>query len=316
MIALARSERLKEAMQRFAATTRLATRFVGGDGPEAAVATARRLIDDAGITASLFYVGEYVSDAAVVDRNVAMTLAAIERLGAEGLDAHVSIDPTAIGYIAGERLGAQNAERLARAVAGQPGNGRNFLMLDMEDLSLVEPTLRLHRKLLGRGLPAAVTLQARLRRAEHDLLPLLTKATSVRLVKGAFPRGPEDDYQGRRAITNNYLALARLMLSGEARKAGFYPVFATHDDALARHVGELARTNGWRPDQYEFELLYGVRPDWQQELREQGLAVRVYLPFGTDWWPYAIRRVGERPRNVLLLGRALLPHRSRSSRSA
>jgi len=236
-----------------------------------------------------------------------MTIAAIERLGPEGLDVHVSVDPAASGYMAGEQRGAQNAERLARAVAAQGGSGRNFLMLDMEDLSLVEPTLRLHRRLLALGLPAAVTLQARLRRAGQDLRPLLTQPTSVRLVKGAFPRGSEHDYQGRRAITNNYFALARLTLSAAAKEAGFYPVFATHDDTLASQLIALAHTNGWRPDQYEFELLYSVRPDWQRQLRQQDVAVRVYLPFGTDWWPYAIRRVGERPRNLLLLGRALLP---------
>ncbi len=311
MIALARSERLKQTMQRFGSTTRLARRFVGGDGAEGAVRTARRLRDEFGITASLFYLGEYIGDPVAVEQNVEMTIAAAERLGAEGLDAHVSIDPTAIGYMAGEELGSRNAERIAQAVARQAPNGRNYLMLDMEDLALVEPTVRLHRQLLAAGLPAAVTLQARLRRTEHDLRSLVSRATSVRLVKGAFPRGPSDDHQGSRAITQNYLALARRMLSAEAREAGFYPVFATHDDALARELFDLAQANGWRPDQYEFELLYGVRPGWQQQLRAQGQAVRVYLPFGTDWWPYAIRRVGENPRNLLLLGRALMP-RARS----
>jgi proline dehydrogenase len=310
MIALARSERLKRAMQRFAATTPLARRFIGGDRPEAAVATALQLREEAGITASLFYLGEYVDDPAAIARTVEASIVTAERLGAVGLDAHVSVDPTAIGYMASERLGSENAERIARAIAEQPAGARNYLMLDMEDLSLVEPTLRLHRALLACGLPAAVTLQARLRRSADDLRPLLTQPTAIRLVKGAFPRGPEHDHQGRQAIDDSYLALARLMLSEEARESGFYPVFATHDDRLARDLVALARTKGWSPDQYEFEFLYGVRPDWQRELRAQGLAVRVYLPFGTDWWPYAIRRVGEHPRNLLLLGRTLVSRRN------
>ena len=96
------------------------------------------------------------------------------------------------------------------------------------------------------------------------------------------------------------------MLAPAARAAGFYPVFATHDDALARQLIDLAQANGWGRQDYEFELLYGVRPAWQQKLRSRGHSVRVYLPFGSDWWPYAIRRVGEHPRNVFLLGRALL----------
>jgi proline dehydrogenase len=309
MIALARSDRVTNAMQRFAATTLLARRFVGGDSPEAAVATARQLRAELGISASLFYLGEYVSDPIAIDRNVEMTIAAIERLGAQGLDVHLSIDPTAIGYMASEQLATRNAERLARAVAAQPPHGRNYLMLDMEDLSLVGPTLHLHEYLVARGLPVGITLQARLQRTEQDLRSLLAKASAVRLVKGAFPRGPAHDHQGRQMITSNYLRLAGLMLSREARRDGLYPVFATHDDALARSLIDLARTNGWPPDQYEFELLYGVRPDWQQQLRAQGQAVRVYLPFGTDWWPYAIRRVGENPRNIVLLGRTLLARR-------
>jgi proline dehydrogenase len=305
MIVLARSERAKRAAERFGGSV-LARRFVGGEGLEASVQTARRLRDELGITASLFYLGEYVSDPAVIERNIATTIEAVERLGAAGLDVHVSVDPTAIGYLTSEELGARNAERIARAIAEQARAERRWLMLDMEDLSLVEPTLRLHRSLLENGFPVGVTLQARLRRTETDLAPLLGQPTAVRLVKGAFPRGPDDDHRRRPAIAANYVRLARRMLSEHAQASGLYPVFATHDDALAKQLIELARASGWTPDQYEFELLYGVRSDWQRELRRLGQAVRVYLPFGSDWWPYAIRRVGENPRNLLLLGRTLL----------
>jgi proline dehydrogenase len=159
-------------------------------------------------------------------------------------------------------------------------------MLDMEDLSLVEPTLRLQRDLLDQGLPVAVTLQARLRRTEGDLESVLTRAPAVRLVKGAFPRGPEHDHQGKAAIQRSYLSLARTMLSPPARQAGLHPVFATHDDGLIGRVAELARGMGVQQDGYEFEFLY--------------------VAFGVAWWPYAVRRVGEHPRNALLLGRSLV----------
>jgi proline dehydrogenase len=98
------------------------------------------------------------------------------------------------------------------------------------------------------------------------------------------------------------------MLSRDSRKIGFTRSFATHDDSVSRGVIEIARRNRWKEDEYEFEMLYGVRPDWQQ-LRALDVTVRVCLPFGTDWWPYAIRRVGENPRNILLLGRALVGSR-------
>ncbi len=191
--------------------------------------------------------------------------------------------------------------------------GRNFLMLDMEDLSLVEPTLCLQRDLLDQGLPAAVTLQARLRRTQGDLGRVLTRAPAIRLVKGAFPRGPEHDHQGKSAIERSYLSLARTMLSPEAREAGLHPVFATHDDGLIGRVAGLAREMGVGQDGYEFEFLYGAHREGERRLRAQGYAVRLYVPFGVAWWPYAVRRVGEHPRNALLLGRSLVRDRGAGS---
>jgi len=306
MIHLARSEQVKHLVQRPGRTPWLARRFVGGTDADAALTTAQRLRDDMDISSSLFYLGEYVDAPYLVEHNVEEMISAVRLLGARGLDVNMSADPTAIGYMAGQDLCRRNAERVAEAISAQPARARNCLMLDMEDLSLVAPTLALHQHLLKQGLPVAVTLQSRLRRTEDDLACLLGQPTAVRLVKGAFPLGPEHDLQGRPAITASYLALAKAMLSSQARHAGSYPVFATHDEVLARQLIDLARANGWSPAQYEFEMLYGVRPDWQQSLRTEGFSVRVYLPFGLDWWPYAARRVGENPRNLLLLGRALL----------
>lgn len=306
MVRLAGSDRLRSWGERAPGARPAAARFVGGDSATAAVATALRLRDEHGITASLFSLREYHDDPALIERTVAETTSAAKLLGAEDLEVHVSIDPTAIGFLVGAELAGHNAERIAGAVAAAAGGGRTAVMLDMEDLALVEPTLALHRRLVQTGLPAAVTLQARLRRTADDLSDVVGLPTCVRLVKGAFPRGPAEDHQGRRAIDAAYLELGRRMLDPAARAAGFYPVFATHDNALAQQLIATAEANGWGPQEYEFEMLYGVRPAWQQELRARGLSVRVYPPFGSDWWPYAIRRVGEHPRNVILLGRALL----------
>ena len=123
-------------------------------------------------------------------------------------------------------------------------------------------------------------------------------------MKGAFPERALD-HPGRAGIDHAYLDAASIMLSPAAREAGFLPVFGTHDDRLAGAIMALARERGWAPDAFEFEMLYGVRPDWQLALRRLGYNVRVYLPFGADWWPYAIRRVGENPRNAWLLARSL-----------
>lgn len=304
-IGVAQSGSAKRILQPAIGRTLLARRFVEHPTAEAAVSAARALRAGLGINASLFYLGEYVNDPARAEETVGQSCTAAELLSREELDVHVSVDPTAIGYMTSAELCRRNAERVARAVAAN-ARGRNYLMLDMEDLAILEPTLDLLYYLLSCRLPAAITLQARLRRTKDDLLPLLKTPAAVRLVKGAFPLGPEHDYQGRRAINENFLSLAAMMFSREAREAGFYPSFGTHDDEIGREIAKMASANGWTRDDYEIEFLYGVRTQWLRELRQQGVAVRVYLPFGTDWWPYVMRRLGENPRNLLLVARPLV----------
>jgi proline dehydrogenase len=294
-------------MRNAAARSALATRFVGGANVDAAVTTATRLFERHGILASLFYLGEYVVDRSAIEFNVNQTLAAIDSLGGAGLDVHVSIDPTAIGFMESDTYGSANARLIAQSAARQPvrPGGRNMVMLDMEDLSIRDRTCQLHRSLCAHGLPVALTLQGRRRRTSEDLSHLIKQPTAIRLVKGAFPESASHDYQGRADIDRGYLDAARLMLSPDARGAGFYPVFGTHDDKLVLSVIECATRHGWEPEQFEFEMLYGVRIDWQLKLRQLGFQVRIYLPFGNDWWPYAVRRVGENPRNAWLLARSL-----------
>ncbi|AUA57303.1 Proline dehydrogenase 1 [Achromobacter spanius] len=331
-IALARSPAMGRAMRAVAARTSLAQRFVGGADVDAAVRTALRLRDAHGIRASLFYLGEYVAEPAAIEHNVSEAIRACGALGAAGLDVHVSVDPTAIGYMASDALGEANARRIGEALRQAAGRkigqtarqgtgpatgqatgqdtgqaaraGQHWMVLDMEDAGIRERTCVLHRSLLEAGLPAGLTLQARRRRTPEDLAWAIRQHTSLRLVKGAFPERALD-HAGRDRIDHAYLDAAAIMLSREAREAGFYPVFGTHDDRLAGAIMALARERGWSPDAFEFEMLYGVRPDWQLALRDLGYNVRVYLPFGGDWWPYAIRRVGENPGNAWLLARSL-----------
>lgn len=303
-IALARSPAVGQAMRAMAARTSLARRFVGGADVHEAVRTAVRLREAHGIRASLFYLGEYVADRAAIAHNVDQAIVACKALADAGLDVHVSVDPTAIGYMQGDALGEDNARRIGIAAQGAARGGRGCLMLDMEDSAIRDRTCALHRHLLEAGVPAGLTLQARRRRTPEDLAWAIRQRTSLRLVKGAFPERALD-HAGRARIDLAYLDAAAIMLSREARDSGFYPVFGTHDDRLAGAIIDLARERGWSPADFEFEMLYGVRPDWQLALRGLGYNVRVYLPFGADWWPYAIRRVGENPRNAWLLARSL-----------
>jgi proline dehydrogenase len=295
-------DRLSERIQEVSFEEEVAARVPAG--AEAAVAEARRLRESQGIDAELFLLQEYVSDPQLVERTVATTIEACRLMGSAGLATHLSIDPTALGLLADVDACRRNAERVARSVAEQPLGRLNLMMLDMEDLTLVEPTLRLHRELLAQGLPAGITLQARLRRTAEDLAPLLAQPTAVRLVKGAFSQGPEHDHQGGRAVSAAYLALATRMLTPQARDAGLRPVFATHDSTLVRQIASLARAGGWGPDQFEFEMLQGVRMDLQRQLRSDGFTVRAHIPFGATGPAWAVAGAGGHPVEAVHLGEA------------
>jgi proline dehydrogenase len=305
MIALARSAAVTRFMQERAPTSGLAARFVAGPDIAAFIAAAQRL-RTCKLSTSAFFLGEYVSDPAKVALNVEGILAAIDAIDGATVDLHVSVDPSQIGYAIDTALGEANAWRIAKALAARPVPGRKTLMLDMEDESYVPLTLALYAGLKEAGLPAAVTLQAYLHRSAGDIETLIEGGATVRLVKGAFVGTPRTAFTARMYIDGNYRALAFRLLSPEARTAGVRPVFGTHDEAIIHGVRAMARANGWQAGDYEFEMLYGVRPALQRRLADAGETVRLYLPFGRDWWPYAVRRVGESPHNLWLVARALI----------
>jgi proline dehydrogenase len=312
MIALARSPAVTHWMQGNRATASIARRFVAG-GDAAQAMTIARDLATAGFRTSLYHLGEYVKDPAVVAENGRQKIQVAESLSAAHLQIHVSIDSTQIGYAideqAGEalalRIGARIRE-LGRAAGGQADGAPPVLMLNMEDAEYVDRILGLRARLLSAGVPVAQTLQAHLKRSAADLASIVAAGGQVRLVKGAFADPRPHAYQGKAEIDASYLALARRMLSAEAKASGFRPVFGTHDDALIAEVRRIAKSGGWQPGQYEFEMLYGVRAELQRQLRAAGEQVRVYLPYGRDWWPYAVRRIGESPRNAALLARTVI----------
>lgn len=308
MIFLARNEATKNFMQNRAAMSELAMRFVGGKDVLAAVETCRALKAQ-GRQASLFYLGEYVEDLALIQQTVLALKAVIKHLAAANLEVHISVDPTQIGYLINEATCRQNAFELAgeikKAAQEMPAGSKNLLMLDMEDSSVTEATLKLYEALIAASLPAALVLQAYLFRTEADLQKIIQQGGAVRLVKGAFAEGKNVAFTDRAAIDHNYLKLATAMLSAEARENGFYPIFATHDDRLIAQIITLADKRGWHKHEYEFEMLYGVRVELQEKLVRKGEQLRLYVPFGTDWWPYAVRRVGESPKNAQFLLRSL-----------
>lgn len=288
----------------------LARQYTGGHDAEAATALAQRWLAADGIRSSLFHLGEYVTEAAAIEAEVAAKCAAAEALGRSGLDVHVSVDPTQIGLLQGRSVFLANLDRmgetLAHAARGRPG--RHALMLDMEDASVTDTTLEAHARLHAAGYPSAVTLQAYRHRTATDLDALVAAGAMVRLVKGAFPAGPDLALQRAGDITVAYLTHARRLLFDDARRRGVYPVFATHDHRLHDAIAAEAARQGWSSDEWEFEMLLGARDDVARSLARRGHRVRLYMPFGSDWWPYAMRRIGENPRSLALVARGAFRH--------
>ena len=308
MIALARSIFATRHAQSSAWGKALARRFVAGAGVGEALARADALMRWRSIRSSLFYLGDYVSDAAAIAATTATQLELIKTLGATTLDLHVSVDPTEIGQTIDEDLARRNAFTLGEAIAAAPDlNSRaKALMLDMEDPAFADATIALHDALKGAGLPAALTLQAYLRRTEADLDRQIASGSHVRLVKGAFLANAAISYTRHVEIKANLRRLIDRLLSRQARESGVYASIATHDFELQNHAIALAAANGWQDDEWEFEMLLGVRDDLAALLAASGRRVRLYVPFGRNWFPYAMRRMGESPGNAWLLARSLL----------
>jgi proline dehydrogenase len=311
MIGLARSARVKSIMQTSRATSFLARKYVAGETPSEGVGRAIQLLEKENIRSSLFYMGEYVDRLDLVEQNVENKILVAQALSEASIDIHVSVDPTQIGHHIAPEIVYERAAKIAAVIRNAIGkknkkNSVNCLMFDMEDASLNDPTINVHNVLQDAGYPVALTLQAYLKRTMTDMQHQIARGSRVRLVKGAFAAGPDIAYTRLVDVKQNSRALIDLMLSREAKEADFYPIIATHDTRLHDYTVERARQNGWEPGEYEFEMLLGVREDAARALALRGERVRLYIPFGRDWWPHAIRRIGENPSNALLLARSLV----------
>ncbi len=305
MIALARSARMEHMIENMSFARSRSKRFVGGCDAADAVTQAQNLSQQKFLT-SLYYLGEYVQDEVLIAKNVGEIARACSLLAEQGLQVHVSVDPTQAGSMLSWELCRDNIEKLARQIGSLASPFRKFLMLDMEDYETCEPTLELFHQLHAAGMPVAVTVQAYLHRAPNDVKRLIGSGAAVRLVKGAFAETRAHACTSRRETTQRYLELAEELLSSQARNSHVYPIFATHDDFLISAILERSMVCGWGRDEFEFEMLYGVRPSLQKDVIERGCRLRLYVPFGEHWWPYTARRVGENPRNALFVARAVL----------
>ena len=272
-------------------------RFVAGESTADAVAVTRRLVA-AGLTVTLDYLGEYTTDAELAERTVQAYFELLDALYDEGLAerAEVSVKLSAVGQLLDERLALDNASRIC-AAAERHGT---TVTLDMEDHTTTDSTLRVLASLRETWPWVGGVLQAYLRRTLDDCVRLATSGSRVRLCKGAYAEPPEVAFDDAHRVDLSFVRCANALLSGDG-----FPMFATHDPRLVRIIGERAAFHGRKPGSFEYQMLYGIRPDEQLRLAQLGHTVRVYVPYGGEWYGYLMRRLAERPTNTTFFLRAL-----------
>ena len=274
-----------------------AGRFVAGETLDECIPVLRRL-HERGLAANTTLLGEGVRDEAETKAVVAAYEEAISRLVAEGLRANVALKLTHLGLELDEELSYANVKRLVEHAQGLG----TFIRIDMEQSAFVDSTLRIYRRLREGGLEGVGTvLQAYLYRSEDDLAALLPLRPNLRLVKGAYLEPAEVAYPNKADVDAAYVRLLETSLAG-----GGYTAVATHDERLIEHAIRFADERGIARDRFQFQMLYGVRPRLQQDLAARGYDVLVATPYGPEWYPYLMRRLGERPANLLFFVRNLL----------
>ena len=298
ILAAARDDRVKRLVAAAPGSRSVVRRFVSGEAVDDAVRTTRAL-QDAGLAVSLDHLGEDTLDAGQADATVQAYLVLIERLGQAGLAqggrAEVSVKLTAVGQAIEEQLALDGARRVCEAAAA----AGTTVTLDMEDSTTTGSTLRVLTE-LRRDFPrTGAVLQAQLHRTEQDCRDLAVAGSRVRLCKGAYRAPAEVAFQTPAEVDKAYVRCLKVLMAGDG-----YPMVATHDPRLVAIAGALAR--GRPPGSYEYQMLFGIRPLEQDRLSSAGETVRVYVPYGDEWYGYLMRRLAERPANTVFFLRSLV----------
>ena len=296
LLAAAENKRLQRFVQRYG--FRLgAARFVAGVTLDAAVPVLRRL-NESGLLTNTTLLGEGVRDEAETLAVAAAYRELLDRIHAEGLRTNVALKLTHLGLAIDEELAYRNVASLVEHAAGVA----NFIRIDMEESAHVDGTLRIFRRLREDGhANVGTALQAYLYRTEDDLAALLPLAPNLRIVKGAYLEPAEVAYPQKRDVDAAYARLLERSLGGDG-----FTAIATHDESLVEHAISFTRDRGIPHDRFQFQMLYGVRPRLQLDLARRGYDVLVATPYGPDWYRYLMRRLAERPANLLFLLRNLV----------
>ncbi len=305
LLLLSRSDVVKNLVSTMPVSAGIVRSYVPGETTESVVEASAREVDE-GIRVSLDFLGEDTRDADQAEATVAAYLEVLEALSARGLTrmAEVSVKLSAIGQAlpddvagGGHKIALENARTICRAAR----NAGTTVTLDMEDHTTTDSTLSILRELRKDFPETGAVLQAYLHRTEADCRALAYEGSRVRLCKGAYNEPEEVAFQADLDVDRSYVRCLKVLLAGQG-----YPMIATHDPRLVEIASTLASRYGRDQGSYEFQMLYGIRPDEQRRLVEAGERVRVYIPYGQEWYGYLMRRLAERPQNLSFFLRSLI----------
>ena len=299
-ISLSESRSLRAFAERSAIGQRLSSRFVAGTEVEDAL-RATRAVNQADMSVSIDNLGENVTNAEEARASAQLYHQLLDQITARKLDANISLKLTHMGLDVDESLARDLVSGLvAKAATMQPPN---FVRVDMEGSPYTQRTLdfvhELNRQPGHQGRVGAV-IQSYMRRAESDIEKLLAEGIRIRLCKGAYKERPEIAFQKKSEVDANYVKLMKILM-----KSRIYHGLATHDEKIINQAKAFATKNRISRDAFEFQMLYGIRRDLQQALVREGWRMRVYIPFGAEWYPYLMRRLAERPANALFIAKNL-----------
>ena len=298
---LSESPSLRSFAERSSLGRRVSSRFVAGTEIADAV-RATQAINRAGMSVSIDNLGENVTNPDEARHSAQFYRQILDAIVANHLDANISLKLTHMGLDVDEKLARDIVSGLVTKAASL--NPPGFVRVDMEGSPYTQRTLdfvhELHR-MPGNTNSVGAVIQAYLKRSETDVEQLLAEGIRIRLCKGAYKEPPEIAFAAKSDVDANYVKLTNILL-----KSGIYHGLATHDENMIRQAEAFATSEKISPDSFEFQMLYGIRRDLQQSLVRKGWRVRIYIPFGTEWYPYFMRRLGERPANVLFIARNLL----------
>ncbi len=300
LITLSHSNKMQRLTRDFPPARRVARRFVAGEKREDALTVIKQL-NDMGAFVTLDYLGEHVSDKRLARASAEEYKTVLSEIAENSLKSGVSLKLSAMGL----HIDIEFCYETVREIVALASEKKRFVRIDMEESALVNITLALYRRLREDFDNVGVVLQAYLHRTRDDLQGLIDDGIAdVRLVKGAYDEPPEIAWQDREKIQKEIIALAEMMLSPEARDRGARMALGSHDDVVYNEVIRFASENDIDPQSWEIQFLYGIRRDELKRLLSQGVRMRVYVPYGESWYPYFMRRLAERPANLMFFLRA------------